>query len=65
MQPILKGQGLPIQIPVLKADKTKATYVGLAISLQPELGSMELWVPGTTVAEVAKMVEPLLKAFGQ
>jgi hypothetical protein len=64
LQPIFKGQGLPIQIPVLKADKTKPTYVGAAVSLQPERGSTELWIPGTAVAEVAKMIEPLLKGVG-
>jgi hypothetical protein len=64
-QPILKGQGLPIQVPVLKADKSKPTYVSVAVSLQPERGNLDIWVPGTAVAEFAKMLEPVMKAVGQ
>jgi hypothetical protein len=63
MQPLLQGAGLPFNFPVLKADKAKTTFVGMTVTLQPERGSVELWVPATAVVEVRKMIEPLLKAL--
>jgi hypothetical protein len=56
MGPVLKGQGLPINIPPLKAPKGK-TYFGVAVILQPTRGSLEIWLPGTTVHEISKMVQ--------
>jgi hypothetical protein len=63
MGPLLKGQGLPVEIPPLTATKGK-TYAGMALTLRPEQGSVDIWVPGTTVSEVRKMVEPVLKGAG-
>jgi hypothetical protein len=61
--PMLKGQGLPINIPPLKAPKGKS-YSGMAMTLRPQLGSVDFWIPATTVSEVRKMVEPVLKGAG-
>ena len=57
--PIMKSQGLPLEIPVLKAAKGKS-YLGVAFTLQPEIGSMDLWIPGSVAQEVKKMVEQVL-----
>jgi hypothetical protein len=63
MGPLLKGQGLPVEIPPLSAAKGK-TYAGMALTLRPEQGSVDFWIPGTTVSEVRKMIEPVLKGAG-
>jgi hypothetical protein len=57
--PIVKAQGLPIQIPELKASKGKG-YMGMAFTLQPEQGSFDFWIPGSAVREIYKMVQPLI-----
>ena len=44
--------GLPIQIPAMKADPKKVSFLGTAFTLQPERGSFELWLPATTVVEL-------------
>jgi hypothetical protein len=54
--PALQGQGLPFNIPQLKASKGK-TYLGMALVLQPTRGSVEIWFPGTAVNEIFKMVQ--------
>jgi hypothetical protein len=59
--PAFKAQGLPVNIPHLKASKGK-TYLGIAVILEPTRGSLELWIPGTTANEIYKMVQP---AIGQ
>jgi hypothetical protein len=63
MGPILKGQGLPVNIPPLKAAKGKS-YSGMAMTLRPQLGSVVFWIPVTTVSDVRKMIEPVLKGAG-
>jgi hypothetical protein len=57
--PAIKAQGIPFNVPVLKASKGK-TFVGMALTLQPEIGSLDLWIPGTAAGEIRKMVEPLV-----
>jgi hypothetical protein len=59
MGPLFKSQGLPIEIPILKATKGKS-YFGMALALQPEIGNVDLWIPGTVAAEVKKMVEQVM-----
>jgi hypothetical protein len=59
-QAMMKGQGLPIQIPPLKAEKGKG-FLGVALTLQPDRGAFELWLPMTAVSELRKMAEPALK----
>jgi hypothetical protein len=54
--PALQGQGLPFNIPQLKASKGK-TYLGLALVLEPTRGSVEIWFPGTAANEIFKMVQ--------
>src|SRR5204862_1549852 len=51
MQAALQGQGLPINLPQLKADPKKVSYLGTAFTLQPERGSFELWLPASMVVE--------------
>ncbi len=54
--PIMQAQGLPVQIPELKAPKGRSLF-GFALTLRPEVISFDLWVPVTTVSEVKKMFE--------
>ena len=54
--PVLQGQGLPFNIPHLKAPKGKA-YFGMALVLQPTRGGLDIWLPGTAVNEIVKMVQ--------
>lgn len=61
MQAGFQGQGLPIQLPAMKADPKKASFLGTAFTLQPERGSFEVWLPATTVAELRRMAEPVLQ----
>jgi hypothetical protein len=62
--PMLKGQGLPIDIPELKAQKGRG-YVGVSMTLEPEMGSSEVWLPAATVREVRKMLKPVLPTGGE
>jgi hypothetical protein len=39
------------------AIKSKASYLGMAITLRPEVGSFDLWLPGSVVGEVRKVFE--------
>jgi hypothetical protein len=59
MGPMFKAAGLPIDIPNFKATKGKS-YVGIALTLQPEHGSFDLWIPTSFIKEIGKMV-PLPK----
>ena len=54
--PIFQAQGLPVQIPELKAPKGRSLF-GFALTLRPEVISVDLWVPVTTVSEVKTMFE--------
>lgn len=54
--PIFKAQGLPVNIPELKAPKGRSLS-GFALTLRPEIASFDLWIPGTTASEIKKMVE--------
>jgi hypothetical protein len=56
MQVALKGQGIPFPIPTLKAEKGKS-YFGMAVTLRPQHGSMDFWLPASAVQEFRKMVE--------
>jgi hypothetical protein len=58
--PVLKGQGLPVNLPPMKASAGKG-YIGLAVTLQPERGSLNLWLPVSVVKEIRKMVQPALE----
>lgn len=58
MGPALKGQ-VPVDLSGLKADAGKS-YLGAAVTLQPERGSLDVWVPTSAVVEIRKMLEPVL-----
>jgi len=53
---------LPLPIPPV--GKPKASYLGLSVTVQPEQGSFDLWLPGASVQEIYKMAEPFIKMFG-
>jgi hypothetical protein len=55
---------MPIPIPLAAPAKGKASYLGVAVTVKPERGSFDLWIPGTTAQEIYKMVEPIIKMFG-
>jgi hypothetical protein len=52
--------GVIAQMFVAQADapslKGKPSYLGMAITLQPELGSFDLWIPGSAVSEMRKVM---------
>jgi hypothetical protein len=62
--PMFKGQGLPINIPTLKAPKGRYSYLGLAVTMQPGKVSADVWVPASAVQEIRKMVGPALNPAG-
>jgi hypothetical protein len=61
--PLLKAQGLPITIPPLKAPVGKS-YFSMAVVLRPETAGFEFWLPVTAVAEIRKMIEPIIHGSG-
>jgi hypothetical protein len=62
--PMFKALGAPFEIPTLKVEAGK-TYVGFAVSLRPQHGSFDLWVPATTISEVHKMVQQFMPGAAQ
>jgi hypothetical protein len=60
MQAALKAAGKSIDLSEIKPSKQKS-YMGVAVTVQPERGSFDLWLPVTAVAEIRKMFEPVLK----
>lgn len=59
MGPMLKAQGMPFDIPRLKADAGKS-YLGAAVTLQPQRASLDIWLPTSAVVEIRRMLEPAL-----
>jgi hypothetical protein len=54
--------GLPVNLPDgIKPVTTKTSYLGVALTLQPEHGSFDLFVPVTAVQEIRKVIQPLFK----
>jgi hypothetical protein len=64
MGPMLKAQGLPVEIPALKAEAGKS-YVGVAVTLRPQHAGLDLWIPATTVTQVHKMVRQFAQGENQ
>jgi hypothetical protein len=50
------------QLPDLDKVKLKTSYTGLALTLQPRRGSVDVWLPASSVQELRKLAEPLRKA---
>lgn len=48
------------QLPPIKAPQAKPAYFGFALVLKAEYGSIDLYVPTAAVAQVRKMIAPLL-----
>lgn len=46
--------------PPIKAPMAKPAYFGFALVLKPEYGSIDIYVPTVAVAQVRKMIQPLL-----
>jgi hypothetical protein len=55
---------MPLPIPLGAPGKGKPSYLGAALTVKPERGSFDLWIPGSTAQEIYKMVEPVIKMFG-
>jgi hypothetical protein len=55
---------MPLPLPIAAPAKGKASYLGVAVTVKPERGSFDLWIPGSTAQEIYKMVEPVIKMFG-
>ncbi len=45
-------------------EKSKPTYLGVAITLKDEFIGLDVWIPGSTAREVQKLIDPLIQAFG-
>src|SRR5262249_7335120 len=50
MGPFAEANGLPFKIPPMKAEKGKS-FFGFALTLRPENGSADIWVPVTAISE--------------
>jgi len=61
MGPVFKAQGLPKDIPQMKASPGKG-YFGMSLTLEPERGSFDMWLSVTGVREIRRMLQPL---FGE
>jgi hypothetical protein len=61
MLAIFKAFPLPLNLPdELKPVTTKTSYIGLAVTLQPEHGAIDLYLPAVAVQEIRKVLLPLL-----
>ena len=49
---------LPIQIPELKAPKGETSYIGIALTLKPKHGTIDVFVPAAAVGTIRRMVGP-------
>jgi hypothetical protein len=54
----LAGPMLPMSLPPLKAEKGKG-YIGVAVTLKPEHGTLDVWLPATFFKEIHKVAESL------
>jgi hypothetical protein len=61
--PLFQAQGLPVNIPPLKAEKGKA-FLGMAVRLEPQRGTFDLWIPVTAIIETRKVLSPVLGNYG-
>jgi hypothetical protein len=55
---------VPVPLPIAAPDKSKATYIGIAVTVKPERGSFDLWIPGEAAQAIYKMIEPVIKQLG-
>jgi hypothetical protein len=54
--------GLPFKLPdEVKPVKTETSFIGAAVTLKPEYGSFDLFLPVTAVQEIRKVVQPLFQ----
>jgi hypothetical protein len=65
MVSILKAMPFPFPMPdSVKPVATDTAYIGMAVSLQPERGSFELFVPVKAIEEMKKVLMPLFAGGG-
>jgi hypothetical protein len=64
MLTIVRAFPLPIQIPSIPSVTGKPAYLGMAVTVGPEQGSFDFWIPCSAVAEVRKLVEPMIRGAG-
>jgi hypothetical protein len=57
---MVKDQPVPFKVPPYKGPEG-VIYVGMAVTLQPELGSFDMWIPAALVGEIRKIVEPIYR----
>ena len=59
------GQAIPggafPQIGSVKPVKGDATYIGIALTLKPQMATADLFVPGTAMNVMTKMIAPLFR----
>jgi hypothetical protein len=58
--PVAQGK---LNVPPLQAARGKA-YFGTSITLAPERGSLDFWLPATAVVEIRKTLQPVLENYG-
>ncbi|WP_020470999.1 hypothetical protein [Zavarzinella formosa] len=51
--------GFPLAMPELKAPTGKPAYVGIALTLKPEHGSIDVFIPVKAVNEIRKFLGPI------
>jgi hypothetical protein len=54
------GPNLPMPLPPMKAEKGKS-YAGVAVTLKPQHGTLDLWLPVSLFKELRKMAEPIME----
>lgn len=60
MLPMLKQLPLPINLPEsIKPVKTDPSYLGIALTLQPERGSFDFYLPAAAVKEARKVIDQI------
>src|SRR5206468_790543 len=57
---------LPIPLPdEIKPVTTETSYIGGSVTLKPQRGSFDLFIPVTAVVEIRKLVMPLFAGGGE
>lgn len=51
--------GLPVALPELKAPNGKPAYFGVALTLKPEHGSIDIFVPSKAILEIRNFLGPI------
>ena len=59
---MVKAENPKAEVPSPQGTQGKS-FLAVALTLQPERGSLDVWVPVTAVAEIRAAIEPVFKAL--